>query len=110
MQSWYDGTASDYETKEFQGVSTAPRVTVIIPAYRRPEVTSQYRLPPGAKLVCGETRSGGPAEPRNIGVGMARGEYMAFLDQDDVWLPEKLETQVALLTRPPVWSTAISSE
>ncbi len=38
---------------------------------------------------------------RNLALEKACGEYIAFLDCDDVWLPEKLERQIALFERDP---------
>ena len=36
----------------------------------------------------------GVAEARNRGIGAASGQYLAFLDSDDLWLPNKLQTQI----------------
>lgn len=41
--------------------------------------------------------SGSPSHPRNIGIENAKGKYIAFLDSDDVWLPDKLEKQIKFI-------------
>jgi glycosyltransferase involved in cell wall biosynthesis len=41
--------------------------------------------------------TGSPATPRNIGIGKARGKYIALLDCDDFWAPNKLAVQMKFM-------------
>ncbi len=51
---------------------------------------------PRIKILKTLINSGGPSIPKNIGIENAKGEYVAFLDHDDEWLPEKLDKQLQL--------------
>src|ERR1051325_1579612 len=43
----------------------------------------------------------GMSASRNLGLSHAKGDFIAFLDADDVWLPEKLQKQVAIMQAQP---------
>lgn len=60
---------------------------------RHPDRVRYFEHPGHANL--------GMSESRNLGVGHARGDYVAFLDADDVWLPHKLAMQVGILEAHP---------
>ncbi len=104
-----------------------PKVSVIIPAYHHaafigeaidsvlaqtyrdfeivvvndgsPDETEEVLLPyiESGKIRYFRQENQGSAAARNRGVEMAEGELLAFLDDDDQWLPDKLEWQVSYL-------------
>lgn len=105
-----------------------PRVSVIIPTYNGsawlPEtiasVTAQsfknfeiilvddgsseavrQSLPTEPRLRFLRQENAGTSAARNLALANAKGEFIAFLDHDDLWKPEKLEKQVNLLDKYP---------
>lgn len=64
---------------------------------------------PRIRVLRRSVASGGPATPRNLGIASARADWIAFLDQDDEWLPTKMERQLPHLHRPidVVYSSAV---
>lgn len=59
------------------------------------------RFLPHPKIRYIEQKNGGVANARNAGIAVARGSMLALLDQDDLWLPDKLQRQVAYLHANP---------
>ena len=108
-----------------------PRVSVVIPTYNRGELlcetidsvlaqtyhdfeiivvddgstdnTAQLlsRYQDDVRLVYRAHKNSGVAATRNYGIRLARGEFLAFLDSDDRWLPQKLERQVQFADAHP---------
>lgn len=107
-----------------------PRVSVIVPVFNRPHYVREaiesalgQDCPGGLEVVVVDDGStdgtpdvlrafggairvvrqdnAGPAHARNRGFREARGELLALLDSDDIWLPGKLRAQVAALDAEP---------
>lgn len=78
---------------------TLPPFEIIVVDDRSTDNTAQVvqAFGSGVKLIQGTGEGSGPA--RNLGVAMASGDLIAFLDADDVWQPLKLEKQLPLTGR-----------
>ena len=118
---------TDQIAKQFSDVNTAPRVSVIIPAYnaaahlRRAvdsalaqtmsdleviivdDASTDVTLGIAGRIAAQDSRvrvlhnerNAGPAVSRNRAIAAARGEWIALLDADDSWFPERLERMLA---------------
>ncbi|MDO8490198.1 MAG: glycosyltransferase [bacterium] len=64
-------------------------------------ITSFEKKDSRIKSIFLDTRCGEPAQPKNIAYTRVTGGYIAYLDHDDEWLPQKLEKQMALLLSSP---------
>jgi teichuronic acid biosynthesis glycosyltransferase TuaG len=88
IQSVLDQTFMDWELIIVDDCST-DRSTKIVNQF----AATESRI----TLIESAINFGGPAKPRNIGIENARGEYITFLDADDIWLPGKLEKQLEFI-------------
>lgn len=66
-----------------------------------PEVLAKLGEMYGPKLRVIRQANGGIGAARNRGIAEATGHYVALLDHDDLWLPEKLAVQVAFMEHHP---------
>ncbi len=73
---------------------------IIIDDGSKPPASEQYQ-PDDTRVRMIRQDAQGVSATRNAGLGNARGEYILFLDADDIALPERIDAQVGLLERQP---------
>ena len=71
-----------------------------------PEDVSGFLERYGKRISYYSQKNAGPGPARNNGISHATGKYLAFLDSDDIWVPDKLRKQVEYMEQHPdlVWS------
>lgn len=67
-------------------------------------------LAPFADVRYIKTKNAGVSSARNRGVDLARGKWLAFLDSDDEWLPQKLQAQMDFFSQHPHLSIVYNDE
>lgn len=89
IRSVVSQTVTDWEIQIVDDCSTDHTTEVLKPYLEQYPNIHYYRF----------SRKGGPAAARTEAIRRAAGKYIAFLDSDDLWTPEKLEKQIAFMKR-----------
>jgi len=77
---------------------TYPRLEVVVVNDGSTDSTPRILAEYGDRIRCFTQPNAGQAAARNLAVSHAQGEWVAMLDQDDLWDPSKIEHQVAGLS------------
>jgi glycosyltransferase involved in cell wall biosynthesis len=81
--------------------TAAPLEIIVVDDASRPDEAAALDRAAHDCVVIHLPRNRGPSVARNIGIARARGEWIAFLDCDDLWQPRKLEHQAKLVEATP---------
>jgi glycosyltransferase involved in cell wall biosynthesis len=91
--------AADYVAQAVDSVLAQdyPQVEVIVVNDGSKDDTLEVLRGYGDRIRIVDQANAGPPRARNAGLAAVRGEFIAFLDADDIWLPTKLSAQVGHL-------------
>jgi glycosyltransferase involved in cell wall biosynthesis len=90
VQSVRSVMAQTFSDWELLIIDDASKDQTLAISQQMADADSRIRVIPSLK-------NAGVANARNLGMAGARGQYLAFLDSDDLWLPAKLKTQTAFM-------------
>lgn len=98
----------DYITRAIESVfsQTYPADEIIVVDDGSTDTTAERVQSFGERVIFIRQENAGASAARNTGIQAARFDWIAFLDADDEWMPDKLRLQVDLLQRHPelVWT------
>jgi glycosyltransferase involved in cell wall biosynthesis len=92
------------ETLESVLAQTYPPLEIIVVDDGSTDETSAIVQSFASRVRLLQQEHQGVSEARNFGIQQAKGDYIAFIDSDDLWLPEKLALQAAcIIEKQVVW-------
>lgn len=93
-----DDCSGDGSVEEIERVLASCRHVPVEKVLENVERIEEYQCDEGQRviLIC-KNKNEGAARARNTGLEAAGGRYIAFLDADDIWMPEKLEKQLVFM-------------
>ena len=80
---------------------TAPAAEILVIDDGSPDDLGAALVKYGDRVTLIRKPNGGAASARNLGIERAQGDFIAFLDADDYWAPNKLQRQLILFERHP---------
>lgn len=97
----FDGERYLAEALESVFAQTHPAAEVIVVDDGSTDGTAGVIRGFGDRVIAASQRNAGPAAARNAGIARATGEFVSFLDSDDLWRPDRLERAIARFRARP---------